>query len=336
VVAALDKLVPGAADFFQSQDNAQVMALIQKAMDEYGNISLPDLKNLVLQSIPPTELAKIRANPQYKAEQAAADAQLNEVINSGGLTLADQAALNNIRTKSARAEGANRNAIAEGMASRGTLDSGAQLASELAGAQAGESNQAQADATTAGQAQMRALQAISQRGQNATNNLNTDWQEQAAIAAAQDAINRGNTSIANTASEYNAQLPQKNFENQLQLAGAKSGADILGAGAAGAMAKDQSQQNINSDVANGVKSYATFAGAPQAASSVTSGTDSGNPLSGSTQQAETSPSTKDMGGGGVDAGPSGGTAADSEYIPAGFDISGTPIFHKRKKAGPNF
>lgn len=349
VLAALDKLVPGAADYFQGADSAQVMNLLKQAADQFGNIDLPKLEQLTLQAIPPTALAEIRQNPQYKAEQAAADSQLNDVINSGGLTLSDKAALDAIRTKSARATGAANNAVTEGMAARGTLDSGASLAAQLANNQSAEANQSSVDEATAGQAQQRALQAILQRGQNATNNASIDWQEQAQVAAAKDAIAKGNTGIANAAATYNAVLPQQNFQNQMTLAQGKSNALTGLAGAYGAEAKDQAQLDINNDVSNGIKSVASVEGAPQAASGINPGTSNAsttsqpvsgattaNPMASSTSQAEQGASTADTGGGGVSAGPSGGTADDSNYQLAGYDVSGTPIYHKRKPQGSNF
>ena len=360
VLTALDKLVPGAADYFASQDQQKVMDLLKQAADQFGNINLPKLEQLTLQSIPPTALAEIRQNPQYKAEQAAADSQLNDVINSGGLTLADKAALSSIRDRTSRATGAANNAVTSGMAARGTLDSGASLAAQLANNQSSAVNENANDEATAGQAQQRALSAIAQRGQNATANLGQQWQEDAQVAAAKDAIAAGNTSIANAANTYNAQLPEENFKNQLTLAGAKAGALTGEAGAYGAQAKDQNQLGINSVVANGAKTVGAIEGGGQsptpngsAETTSTGNLGGGQALSGAstagagdlggtgssngtTAQAETGASTKDTGGGGVASGPSGGTASDGDYTLAGYDVSGTPIYHKKKKAGPNF
>jgi hypothetical protein len=316
-----------------------VMDLLKQAADQYGNIDLPKLQNLVLQNIPPTALAEIRQNPQYKAEQAQADAQLNDVINSGGLTLADKAALDAIRTRSGRATGATNNAVLEGAANRGTLDSGTTLLAQLANNQSNAQNQAQDDESQAAQAQTRALQAIAQRGQNATANLNTDWQEQAQVAAAKDAIARGNVAIQNAATTYNANLPQQNFNNQLTLAGAKAGALTGLAGAYGASAKDQNQLGINSVVANAAKTIGAIEGGGQ--SPTPNASNESTSTSGLNQQAETGASTKSPG---QDANPQAltgqqtkGLDAGGDYVQVGYDGNGEPIFHRRRQQqGQNF
>lgn len=217
-------------------DKDKAMALLKSSFDEFGKINVPKLQKLALQQMPDTQLRGIKEDPTYRAQLNAADAQLNDVIDSGGLTLADRAALNSIRNKVSQSESAGRQAIENQMAARGTLDSGAQLALQLTNQQNSAQNLAEAGEKTAGDAQARLYQAIQQRAQNATTGLERDYQHQANAASAQDAINRGNAEIANTAARYNAGLAQQDFQNQLALAQAKAQAKAgyAGATAAGA------------------------------------------------------------------------------------------------------
>jgi hypothetical protein len=239
VQTALSTLVPGAGEILSGMDSQQAMDLLNQAADAQGNIDLPRLKQLVLQSLPPTELAKIQEDPAYRAQQAQADAELNDVISGGGLTLSDKAALDAIRTKAQLDSSARNNAVTQQMAARGDLDSGAQLASQLSQNQSADQAEASFGENIAGQSQMRALQAIQQRGQNATSNLSRKFQQDATIAAAKDAIAKGNTDIANAANTYNTTvLPQRNFENQRQVNSDKAQAAELKAGAISAAAKD--------------------------------------------------------------------------------------------------
>lgn len=236
-----------------SMDEQQALALIKSVTDEYGKINVPKLQQLVLQQNKDTQLSGIKDDPTYRTQQNQADAQLDDVIHSGGLTLADKAALNAIRNRSARNETAGRESIASGMAARGTLDSGSQLAMQLQGNQQSANSLAQADESAAAQAQARAFAAIKERAALAGQGLDRDYRQKSDAARAQDAINAGNTAIANTALQYNNTLPQQDFNNQLKLADAKAQPAYALAGAHGAMAKDKKQEGnaMGNVIANG-------------------------------------------------------------------------------------
>lgn len=223
-------------------DKSEAMRLIKSVSDEYGKIDVPKLQDLLLEKQGASKLGGIRDDPTYRGQQNAADAQLNDVINSGGLTLADQASLNQIRAKTARSESAGRHAIESGMAARGSLDSGAQLAMELQGNQQAAESEAAAGADTAGKAQQRAFEAIRLRAQNAGAGLDRDYRQKSDAARANDAIDAGNVAISNTAAKYNAGIPQQDFNNKLTLTGAKAQPAYALAGAHAANAKDTQQQ----------------------------------------------------------------------------------------------
>lgn len=220
LISQLVGTVGGAAASQMSND--QALALIKSVSDEYGKIDIPALQKLVLQQQGPSQLAGIKDDAGYRAQQQAGDAQLNDVINSGGLTLSDKAALNNIQQKTARTESMGRNAITQGAAARGGIDSGAQLATQLSNQQNSAENLNQQGENTAGNAQARAYAAIQQRSANASAGLNRTNQLAEDKARAADAISAGNAAIANTAAKYNAGIPQQNFANQLGLANAKA------------------------------------------------------------------------------------------------------------------
>lgn len=241
--ALISQLAGNAAGQAASQmDRDKLMALIQGVVDDTGKINVPQLQKILLQQQGKSEFRNIKEDPRYRSEQDSADAQLNDVINSGGLTLSDRAALNRIRNSTARTESAGRNAILGGMAARGTLDSGAQEAAQLAGNQQSANSLAAADEDTAGKAQARAYQAIQDRAKLAGQGLDRSYREQSDAARAQDAINAGNTAIANAGIRYNAALPQQNFNNQLELSKAKANPAYALAGAHGAAAQNSEDQ----------------------------------------------------------------------------------------------
>lgn len=235
----------------------QLMAILKGAVDDYGKINVPQLQQLILQKAPDTQLAGIKDDPQYRQQQMTADAQLNDIINSGGLTLADKAALSDIRAKVLRGESAGRGAITNEMAQRGSLDSGNQLAMQLAQQQNAAQSENQAGENTAGQAQARMYAAIQERARQAGQGLDRSYNQQANAARAQDAINQGNVAIANTASKYNAGLGQQDFQNQLTLANSKLNPAYTLAGAYGAQANQarQSGQDTGNIIAAGANAF---------------------------------------------------------------------------------
>lgn len=202
-----------AADKASQMDQATIMALLQSSVDDYGKINVPKLQDLLTKA-PDTQLANIKDNPQYLAQQQAADAQLNDIINSGGLTLSDKATLNNIRAKVLQGESAAQGNLTNQMAQRGSLDSGNQLAMALQNQQQGAQDLNAAGENAAAQAQARMYAAIQQRAQLAGQGLDRSYNQQANAARAQDAINQGNAAIARSG-------VQQDFQNQMSLANGK-------------------------------------------------------------------------------------------------------------------
>lgn len=310
-------------------DRDQVMRLIQGAVDEYGKIHVPTLQKLVLEKAPDTQLAGIQDDPTYRTQQNEADAQLGSIIDSGGLTLSDKAALNAIRNRSARTAAAGRNAITNQMAARGTLDSGAQLGMQLDENSRSANELASADEATAGQAQMRAFEAIRERARNAGAGLDRSYRQKSDAARAQDAINAGNAAIANTANMYNAGLPQQNFRNEMELAGGRAAPAYALAGAKAANAKDTEQRyaamgNIGAQVPG------SFRPSNSAASSSALGYDDRAAQNAPAWQ-EPSPSEWNQYPGQALSGES--TKPDIE----GYDAQGRPIYRRpQQPQGQNF
>ncbi len=243
IIGLVSQVAGSAAGQAASQmDKDAAMRLIQESTDAYGKIQIPKLQQLMLQQQGKTNLAGIQDDPKYRDQENAADAEMGDLIKSGGLTLADKAALNAIRNKTARTESAGRNAILGGMAARGTLDSGSQLAAQLQGNQQSANTLADEDASAAGQAQARGYQAIKDRAAMASKGLDRTYQQKSDAARAQDAINAGNTAIMNTAARFNAAIPQQDFNNELELTNAQTNAKKGLAAVTAGRAKDTQQQ----------------------------------------------------------------------------------------------
>jgi hypothetical protein len=240
--AALGSAVSG-------MDRAKALQLIQQSYDAAGNLDVPRLQKLVASTQGPSAYNDIKEDPEFRSQQASSDRALQDVVDSGGLTLADKAALNVIRNKIARTAAAGNQSIEANMARRGTLDSGAQLAMQLANNQSAAQNASEAGEFTAGQAQQRALDALRQRWSNANTAGNQDYERQSRRAQANDAIARANADILNTTNRYNQQLPVQQQSLQLGKLNAVNQAGGNLAGAYGQQA--QNTQDLYAGVGKG-------------------------------------------------------------------------------------
>jgi Ni/Co efflux regulator RcnB len=246
IFQALGNAIGGVVGFVVTQAGAEKQKeWLKKAMDEYGNVDLPALQALVAQEVPPTELAKIQLDPQYKASQMAADDSMRQLSEEGGLTLGDKAALTAVRNKVSQSQNAGQARVAQDMSARGQLGSGAQLAMNLSAQQQAADSASEAGQQTAGAAQARAYQAIKDRASMAHANAQQDYQMKSSAAQAQDTINKYNAGERVNASLRGNQVATQNYQNQMGRANLKSNYDTM-QGNAAAMSAGAQGQMLNS------------------------------------------------------------------------------------------
>lgn len=199
---------------YESED-AQADKLRQQGAEALMNIDLPTLQNLnpelyksvgdlELQGISTpdqvkynnisSEFENIQSDPRLKNDQMAALGALQDLANNGGMNATDRANLSRIQSEAAQADRGRREAIQQGMASRGMGGSGMNLLAQLQSSQAATDRQAQQGLDIAGMAQQRALEAMMQGGQLAGNIRGQDFSEAAQRASALDHINQFNAS----------------------------------------------------------------------------------------------------------------------------------------------
>jgi len=209
------------------------------------------------------EILKLEANaykdiyvdPRLKAQQMETLAGLEELAESG-MTAEDRADLARIASEEAQAERGAREAILQQAQQRGLSGSGLELAQQLIGQQAGATRRSARDVEVAGQAAQRRIAALEQAGQMAGQIRGQEYGEQADIARAQQAIEQfniqntqqqlasraaaqtaaqqynlqkaqdimeKNAALANQEALYRAQAPSQQFQQRLNLAGARAG-----------------------------------------------------------------------------------------------------------------
>jgi hypothetical protein len=239
IVAGVAAAVAGgvAGRLLSQGDRDKVDYLLQQSLDETGRIDIPKLERLLAQELPPSLLEKIRTDPKLREAQLHMLDKLSEMEESGGLLLEDRAAINDLTGRVARQESAGRGRIAEDMASRGQLDSGAQLAMSMNNQSNSANRAAQAGLTQAAQAQRRMFDSVLQRGEQAGRMRSQDFDEEARKAEAADSITRYNAAareraaMANNANAqwtFNAEMAKQQARNNARAgvaSNAQAGAD---------------------------------------------------------------------------------------------------------------
>lgn len=233
---------------------AEQQRLMEETLRELEGIPLPELEkiayenprwldDLVAVKQAESKMNQIAVDPRLKNQQLAAMSALDEIVQGGGLTAMDRANLNRVQTDAATQDRGRREAILQSMNQRGMGGSGLELLNQLQSSQAATDRASQQGLDIAGMAQQRALNALMNQGQMAGQMRGQEFGEQAQIAAANDAINRFNAQnqmqarefnvggrqntanagvdLRNRAMEYNAQIPQRTFQNQMDIAAAR-------------------------------------------------------------------------------------------------------------------
>lgn len=197
------------------QERAQ--HLLQQSLDEFGNISLPKLQEIVAEEMGPSAMESI--DPSLDAAQHEALGAYDDIIEGGGMSTADKADINNIGNTLGRRLRNTRQGIRDSMAVRGLEGSGADYATQGEAAQDAEQRLSVAGENTAGEALKRRFSAIGGKGALA----GQMWDRKARAAQAADEIARFNAGARAGAKAYNASIPQQQFQNELTKAAGKAG-----------------------------------------------------------------------------------------------------------------
>lgn len=204
-----------------------------------------------------TALSMVKEDPELAKSQEMALQGIEERAQEG-LTAEDRARYDELRRMAASEDSARQESILADMAQRGTLGSGSELAARLSSSQAGADRRAQGATQLAADASKARMDALSASGNLAANMSQSRYQRDANVAQARDNISQFNTSVAardtaarrqqeqektnlgNFQQQYNKELGQRDFDNQM----AKQGgiAQAYGGQAANAMTAAQLAQ----------------------------------------------------------------------------------------------
>lgn len=225
------------------------------SLEDYQNAGLLTPEMLEAIGLGDTALAGVSTDPRLKAEQMQALAQIAGFA-SGNPTSADMAGFELARQNVGAELNAQNNKVLQDMQQRGVAGSGAELLAKLKNNQIGAQTLANQQMEEAKAMQAARMQALQQQANMASGIRSQDYNEASNLANARDAIakynaqnsqnvaatNVGarnnaqaanlqnaqnisnmNTQTANQQQQHNKGLIQQNFQNQMNLAGAKAG-----------------------------------------------------------------------------------------------------------------
>lgn len=234
-------------------DRTKAEQAYNDAVNEIMNISAPpDLaKEIILEKLqaagvlnPQMEqaiTAGVSQLSQIQPDQTGRNAQLNALqqmqqVGATGLRPEDMAALNQIRQQVAQDTEAKRQQIIQNYQQRGMGGSGAELAAQLQGSQAGSNQASQQGDQVAAQASQRALQALQASGAMGGQLQGADTALAAGKAQAADAFKQFDTQNAAARQQRNVSA-----SNQAQLVNLNNAQNISNANAQMANAEKQRQ-----------------------------------------------------------------------------------------------
>lgn len=232
---------------------ANDLKLVLQPLVQQGVLTPEDYSTILQQ---PSAFTSIKLDQAPRNAEIAALSQMQDIANEGGRDAQFRAAMNDATNQSNQQTQGQSGAILQNAAQRGALNSNMTIAAQLAAAYQGNANASNAGVNAAAAAEQRALQAIAESATLGGQINQQDYSQAAQKAQAIDAINRynaqntqgqanlntqgrnvaqasnldmanqfaqGNTNIKNQQAQYNAQLPQQVFQNQLAKAAAMNG-----------------------------------------------------------------------------------------------------------------
>lgn len=229
--AAIIQALMGMASSAQAGKLTQEQMQLQKdQLAKLAGIPLPELDKIIATELPPSHVAALQTDNNLRQNQLDTIGALQDIASNGGMSLDDKVAQEAAMSRAAGAARRGRAGIASDLASRGQLNSGAQLAMSMGAEQQNANSARQSGMEAAAAAQRRKMEALRDIAGMSGGLRNQDWNENMARAQAADERDKWNAGSKEKAQYYNAGLPQQQFQNQVsQVTGQQGGVNNLSA-----------------------------------------------------------------------------------------------------------
>lgn len=216
--AAAAGIATAIAEAIAAGQEAEAQRLYQEGLAQYGDIIKPQLDNLVAQQVPDTAFLAITEDPTTRGAQLDAMGQLRDIVASGGMTLADEAALQLANQGAAQRAGSDYQSLQQQLAARGQAGNPALMAAAM-----GNVNQNVVNATATNRyraqadAMARRMRAIEAMGGLAGNVRGQDYNVASDRANALDRFAAYNADKRTATDLANREGAQKMFGNEMAV-----------------------------------------------------------------------------------------------------------------------
>lgn len=232
---ALPIVGAGLGMLFSHGDKKRAQQLEDLAMQQYGEISEPILKELQAQLVSTGDWDRL---PSDFGNRNARDEAIQRLVDQGmhgGIDPQSQLAVEQGRQAGAAQEARGRASVRQEAQRRGMGGLGEYLG-QMGAQQAGAQSASMADMQGAADAESRALQALTQGGTMAAQAEGQDFNRASTLARERSAIAQFNAQMGMETQQGNNAVRQQRFGNNMRLADARAGAYQRRAGQYGANA----------------------------------------------------------------------------------------------------
>tara|TARA_R110002126_G_scaffold246318_2_gene389338 strand:+ start:3158 stop:4489 length:1332 start_codon:yes stop_codon:yes gene_type:complete len=177
---------------------------------EHEDFDFANMETVPVEQLEDSQMNNIKMDPKYSGAETASLKQLEE-MSKEGLTLRDEANLEQIQKSGNRNLQGQMGAISQNMQSRGIAGSGLEMMGKQQAAQANAEREAMRGLEVGAQSQERKRGATMDLGQLSGQLSNRDFNRDARTAQAQDVVNRFNT---NNTNKERSHVRDSNWEGQ--------------------------------------------------------------------------------------------------------------------------
>ena len=192
--------------------------VVRQQMARVLGVPLPQLPQITPDQLGQSAMGNMAPDEGDRSKQLQAIAELQGIIDKGGMDFTDEAAMQNAVETAQNQQKRAQAGVAQDAAARGQLNSGNRLMMDMNAASTGANAARDTELQAAAAGQQRRLAAINDAAGLVGSMRSQDWGEKAQAAQAKDMRDELNRNAREKANYYNAGLPQQGFENAMAKA----------------------------------------------------------------------------------------------------------------------
>lgn len=191
----------------------QQIDVLKGQIAQMAGIPLPNLPQITPEQLGQAAQSGVYADPALKQSEQDSLSEYGNIYGQGGLDFKAKADINSLLNQANSNAQSGAASIRQHLQGTGQLGSGADIAMQQGNAQSAAQRGNANAMSTAALAEQRKMDALANKTKLASSMRGEDVNEKNARAAAQDARDQWNAASRQNAQQYNAGLPQQNFNN---------------------------------------------------------------------------------------------------------------------------